>query len=61
MFVLRLVVKLFRYYQKNDIVLNDKSFERIKILRSNLKRLNFNAKILNEDLQNLKIIKNMIT
>ena len=40
--------------KKNDIVLNDKSFERIKILRSNLKRLNFNAKILNEDFTKFK-------
>ena len=37
-----------------DITLNDKSLERIKILKSNLKRLNFNAKILNEDFTNFK-------
>ena len=35
--------------KKFDIVLNDKSFERIKILKSNLNRLNFNVKILNQD------------
>lgn len=35
--------------KKKKLTLNDKSNERIKILRSNLDRLNFNAKILNKD------------
>ena len=35
--------------KKKKLTLNDKSNERIKILKSNLDRLNFNAKILNKD------------
>ena len=40
--------------KKNNIVLNDKNRNRIKILKSNLKRLNFRAKILNQDFINFK-------
>tara|TARA_B100000989_G_scaffold293035_1_gene269835 strand:+ start:1070 stop:2338 length:1269 start_codon:yes stop_codon:yes gene_type:complete len=40
--------------KKNNIVLNDKNKNRIKILKSNLKRLGFKAKILNQDFTNFK-------
>ncbi len=40
--------------KKIKITLNDKSSSRIKILKSNLKRLKFEAKILNEDFINFK-------
>ena len=35
--------------KKNNVVLNDKNKTRIKILKTNLKRLKLNAQILNED------------
>ena len=35
--------------KKYDLILNDKSNYRIQILKNNLKRLNFTAKILNYD------------
>ncbi len=42
--------KAFQILSKNNqVVLNDKSKERIKILNKNLKRLNFKTKILNHD------------
>ena len=42
--------KSFQLLSSNKkIILNDKSINRIKILKSNLNRLNFNSKILNKD------------
>ncbi len=42
--------KSFQLLSRNQkIILNDKNNNRLKILRSNLKRLNFNTKILNKD------------
>ena len=42
--------KSFQLLSKNcEVVLNDKNQNRIKILKSNLKRLKFNSKILNKD------------
>ena len=42
--------KSFQILSKNyNLVLNDKSFKRIKLLKSNLNRLHFNTKILNRD------------
>ena len=35
--------------RKFNVVLNDKSIQRTKILKSNLKRLNFDTKIINQD------------
>ena len=45
--------KSFQLLSKNiKVILNDKSISRIQILKSNLKRLNFSASILNEDFIN---------
>ena len=35
--------------RKFNVVLNDKNIQRTKILKSNLKRLNFDTKIINQD------------
>ncbi len=48
--------KAFQVLSKtNDIALNDVSKKRIELLKSNLKRLKFNAKILNYDILKLKL------
>ena len=61
MLVLPLVVNHFKFYQKIiKLTLNDKSKNRIQILKSNLNRLNFNAKILNKDFTKFEEKKNMI-
>ena len=53
MLVLLLVENHFNYYQKILMLfLNDKNRNRIEILKSNLNRLKFNAKILNKDFTN---------
>ena len=40
--------------RKFNVVLNDKSIQRTKILKSNLKRLNFDTKIINQDFTKFK-------
>ena len=48
--------KSFQLLSKsNNVVLNDKKLSRIKILKENLKRLRFEAQILNEDVLNLNL------
>ena len=47
--------KAFQLLSRNfNVVLNDKSIKRIKLLKSNLKRLNYSTKILNEDFTKFK-------
>lgn len=46
--------KSFQLLSKNfEVILNDKSKKRIEILKSNLNRLKFNPKILNQDFRNI--------
>ena len=56
-----LVGKSFQIISKGEnIILNDKNKERIKLLEENLKRLKYKAKIINNDVTSLNEKKNTI-